>query len=272
MKKSLYSNVYIFIMLFMFLIGSSNINKDFLCTSSYNSIINKNLNYDSLVSKEQPLYPKEVFLTFDDGPCINNTQKILKILKDNNVKASFFIVGLKATENPKILKELSDSGMCVAIHTYSHNYKKIYKNLDAYLEDYNACADVIKKLTGKTPSSYIRLPGGSTNLVTSKSNLALIKKTLQEKGIKYVDWNVCSGDAESHVVAVDKIKNNTITQCKNKNLAVILMHDTYYKYFTVEALPDIIKYFKSEGYVFRTFDDISPAEEKEMIRLKIMNK
>lgn len=267
-KKS----IYVFTVIFLCLTVHSNVSENFLYDSSYDSRNNKvsSSSYSNL--NDQSLNPKEVFLTFDDGPCINNTRKILSILKDNNVKASFFIVGIKANENPQILKEISDSGMCVGVHTYSHDYKKIYRNLNTYLDDYDACYNVIKKLTGKTPSPYIRLPGGSTNLVTSKANINSIKEALHEKGIRYVDWNVCSGDAESHVVAVDKIKNNVMTQCKNKNFAVILMHDTYYKYFTVEALPDIIKYLKNEGYVFKTFDDISPAEEEEMIKLKIMNK
>lgn len=71
--------------------------------------------------------PKEVFLTFDDGPCINNTRRILKILKDNNVKATFFVVGMKGEENPQILKEISDSGMSIGVHTYSHEYSKCIK-------------------------------------------------------------------------------------------------------------------------------------------------
>ncbi|NMM64480.1 polysaccharide deacetylase [Clostridium sp. P21] len=272
MKRSTYSSICIFTTIFMCLSIHSKTSEDILHTTYYNSPNNKTLGYNYVNSDVQSLYPKEVFLTFDDGPCINNTHKILKILKDNNVKASFFVVGIKATENPEVLKEIHNSGMCIAVHTYSHDYKKIYKNLDAYLNDYDACCNVIQNLTGKTPSPYIRLPGGSTNLVTSKSNLNSIKNALNEKGIRYVDWNVCSGDAESHVVAVDKIKNNVMTQCKDKNFAVILMHDTYYKYFTVEALPDIINYLKNEGYVFRTFDDVTPAEESEMIKLKIINK
>ena len=216
--------------------------------------------------------PKEVFLTFDDGPSVNNTQKILKILNDNNIKATFFVVGIKAEENPTALKELSNSGMCIGVHTYSHNYKKIYKNLDAYANDYEMCKNIIKKITSKDPVNYTRLPGGSTNLIISKTNLSLIKKALNNKGIKYVDWNVCSGDADSHEVPVGKIKRNVENQCKNKKIAVILMHDTYYKHFTVESLPEIIKYLKDQGFSFRTFENLTEAEEKELMKLEIINK
>jgi peptidoglycan/xylan/chitin deacetylase (PgdA/CDA1 family) len=219
-----------------------------------------------------PMYEKEVFLTFDDGPSVNNTKKILKVLKDNDVKATFFVVGIKSEENPQALKEISDSGMSIGIHTYSHDYKNVYENVDSYLKDYENCKISINKITGKNPINYVRLPGGSTNQTTSKDNIRCITSALNKVGINYIDWNVCSGDAESHVVAVDKIKNNVMTQCKNKKVAVILMHDTYYKYFTVEALPDIIKYLKSEGFVFRTFDDLTKEEENKMMKEGIINK
>ena len=162
--------------------------------------------------------------------------------------------------------------MSIGIHTYSHKYKQIYKNLEFYLNDFQSCKNVIKNITGKDPIPYIRLPGGSDNLVTSKSNLESIKKALKEKGIKYVDWNVSAGDAEGKEISPDKVKRNVINQCQEKKLAVILMHDTYYGSFTVEALPDIIKYLKSQGYVFRTFDELTPIEESVMERIGIVNR
>ncbi|APM40692.1 polysaccharide deacetylase family protein [Clostridium kluyveri] len=244
----------------------------FICSNCSSVGYTDNLALSNNKSKNIQECPKEVFLTFDDGPSVNNTGKILKILNDNNIKATFFVVGIKAEENPEALKELSNSGMCIGVHTYSHNYKKIYKSLDAYINDYEICKSTIKKITNKEPINYTRLPGGSTNLIISKTNLNLIKKTLNDKGIKYVDWNVCSGDADSHEVSVEKIKRNVKNQCQNKKIAVILMHDTYYKHFTVESLPEIIAYLKNQGFVFRTFGDLTEVEQKEMIDLEIINK
>jgi peptidoglycan/xylan/chitin deacetylase (PgdA/CDA1 family) len=246
----------------------------FTCFNYSSNVFADELNIFNSNFKNQNIqeYPKEAFLTFDDGPCVNNTKKILTILNDNNIKATFFIVGIKAEENPGALKELSTNGMCIGVHTYSHKYKEIYKNLDAYLNDYEACRNIIKTITNKEPVNYTRLPGGSTNLMTSKTNLNLIKKALNDKGIKYVDWNVCSGDADSHEVPVEKIKRNVKNQSQNKKFAVILMHDAYYKHFTVESLPEIITYLKDQGFVFRTFGDLTEVEEKEMIDLGIINK
>lgn len=230
------------------------------------------LNDSPMQVVDEPKPGKEVFLTFDDGPCSNNTPKILDILKDNNVRATFFVVGTKGEENPQILKELSDNGMSIGVHTYSHKYSEIYKNTDSYLKDYYNCQKVISKITGRDPISYVRMPGGSDNLVANKNSLNNIKNVLKEKELKYVDWNVSSGDAESTEVAAEDIKKNVITQCKNKKLAVILMHDTYYKNSTVKALPYIVKYLKDEGFVFKTFDDITQNEEAQMVRMRVINR
>lgn len=214
---------------------------------------------------------KIAFLTFDDGPCINNTEKIVNILKENNIKASFFIVGQKAEENPKAMKILVDNNMCLMPHTYSHDYK-IYKSSNDYFDDLNKCMETIKKLTGKKKFDYVRIPGGSDNLVSSKKVLSSIRKRLIEHNIHYIDWNVCSGDAEAHYVPKTKIVSNVKKQCANKNMIVILMHDTYYKKTTVESLPEVIKYIKDQGYIFKTFDDINADEKNELIRIRVIDK
>ncbi|MDF2504554.1 polysaccharide deacetylase family protein [Clostridium sp.] len=247
----------------------------FMCITNRSNVYgyeSRSFNNSALKINRKLQYNKEVFLTFDDGPSPNNTRKILKILNDNNVKATFFIVGIKGKENPAIIKELSDDGMSIGIHTFSHDYKNIYKDLDSYILDYEKCKDSIIKSTGKNPIPYVRLPGGSDNLVANKLILDSIKTTLNYNGINYVDWNVCSGDADSQTVPVIKIKDNIQTQCKNKKMAVILMHDTYYKHFTVESLPEIITYLKNQGFVFRTFDDLTEEEEENMLNAGIMNR
>lgn len=245
--------------------------KDIFCFSNKKFICGKVLSYSENL-ENKPLYNKKVFLTFDDGPCIKNTKKILNILKDKDVKATFFVVGEKCEENPQLLKAINDYGMSIGIHTYSHNYKKMYKDLNEYLNDLQACNNTIKKIIGRNPIPYIRMPGGSSNLIANKDKLDNIKVTLNQRGLNYVDWNVCVGDAESREVSVEKIKQNIIIQCKNRRTAVVLMHDTYYKYSTAEALPWIIKYLKNEGFEFKTFDNLTLDEEKEMIRLGIINR
>jgi peptidoglycan/xylan/chitin deacetylase (PgdA/CDA1 family) len=220
---------------------------------------------------DRKLSPREVFLTFDDGPSPVNTRKILEILKKYDVKATFFVIGKYAEQHPDIVKKLKQEGMCIAPHTYSHDYK-IYRSEDAYFDDYEACSKVIMKLTGRETIPYLRLPGGSAVQVSNKDMLKKIKTKLNNNNIKYVDWNVSSADAAMETVPTSLIKNNVISQCRGKKFVVILMHDSNTKTTTVEALPEVIEYLKSNGYAFKTFDDVTISEERQMNRLQIINR
>jgi peptidoglycan/xylan/chitin deacetylase (PgdA/CDA1 family) len=225
----------------------------------YNRVYNDKINYK-----------KGVFLTFDDGPS-KNTLKILDTLNENNIKATFFVLGKSAEHYPDIIRKVNDSGMCILPHSYSHNYV-IYKSLRDYIDDFNSCNDVIASLINESTLPFVRFPGGSTNSIWNFDVKRQIKETLNNKKVKYIDWNVSSADAAAVVVEMDKIKSNVINQCKNKDMAVVLMHDAPTKVTTAEALPYIIKDLKERGYVFRSFEDISEAEERELIKRKIINR
>jgi peptidoglycan-N-acetylglucosamine deacetylase len=221
--------------------------------------------------KDIPLYAKEVFLTFDDGPSRNNTPKILEILKENCVKGTFFVVGKNAEQNPDIIKDLHDNGMSIVAHSHTHDYS-IYRDANAYMMDLNKCNEVIQSIINDEPLPFIRLPGGSDNRMGSFREMKKIRMSLREKELSYVDWNVSSADAARVTVAMSTIKENVISQCKSLNFAVVLMHDSSVKTTTVEALPHIIKYLKDQGYVFRTFKDITAREYDEMVRRRIINR
>lgn len=215
---------------------------------------------------------KIVFLTFDDGPSENNTSRILNILNKHNVKASFFVVGNKVDSYPNIVRKLKNSGMCILSHSYSHNYKTIYKDVDSFFYDLNKCNEAIEKVTGEKTKSYVRLPGGSDNLVCNGKVLADIRNKLISNGIDYVDWNVCSGDAMSRTVDARILKKNVMNQCSMNDFAVVLMHDGYYKTTTVDALNDTIEYLKENNFKFRTFDDLTIEEREKMIQLRVINR
>jgi len=225
----------------------------------------------SYLKKRKAMYPKEVFLTFDDGPSSNNTLAVLNILKSNNIKATFFVVGNQVEQHAEIVKQLNDNGMCILAHSYSHDYS-IYRSVSSYFEDLEACNSAIEKATGRKGQLYTRLPGGSDNAVATRAQMQNIRSSLKEKYVYYVDWNVSSADAACDKVPTERIKENVINQCSGKKLAVVLMHDSYPKTTTVEALPAIIKYLKSQGFEFRTFDDITPEEEKAMIKERVVNR
>ena len=224
-----------------------------------------------VVKTDKPLYAKEVFLTIDDGPSTYNTLRNLKTLKDNGVKATFFVVGKQAEELPQVIKEIYNSGMSIENHSYSHNYNS-YKSEEACFNDFDRCDNVLLKLLNKKKSKFVRFPGGSDNQVSNKEVMSKIRKNIIGKGLNYVDWNVSAGDAQPIKLGPKELFKNIVDQCENKNFAVVLIHDAQDKKNTADALDKIIKYLKSKGFIFRTFDDITPTEIKEMIKLKILNR
>lgn len=196
---------------------------------------------------------KVCYLTFDDGPS-ENTLKILDILHRYGIKATFFVIN---TDKLEYIKNIAEDGHSVGLHSYSHNYGKIYSSTDAYFEDLRALSDRVSGILGYEPK-IIRFPGGSSNKVSiSYCNGIMSKLTaaVSEKGYSYYDWNVGSGDANSNTPSRTFIKNNVLNGAKDKNSACVLMHDTNAKTTTAEALPEIIEGLMKMGY---SFDKIVP--------------
>lgn len=198
---------------------------------------------------------KEVFLTFDDGPSLTNTPNVLKILKDNDVKGTFFVIGksLRMNGAPQILKDEYDAGMAIANHSYSHDYKHLYPgrvlNLDNFTSDFKKNDELISDALGKNfKTRVIRCPGGQISWQkTEPLNNYLIKNNMAS-----IDWNALNSDAEGPKKNADQLYELAVKSSQGKNLVVLLMHDTYGKEETVKALDKIIKYYKSQGYQFKT--------------------
>jgi len=199
---------------------------------------------------------KIAYLTFDDGPSTTVTPKILKILKDNNIKATFFIVGNKLEENPEtknILLDIYKQGHAIANHTYTHNYSKLYPQgkIDAntFMGELEQTNDAIKKVLGdKFNTRVVRFPGGHA----SWGGREEIDNKLEEKKYKYIDWNVLIGDAEGSRKTKEQLLNRYHETFVGQEKLVLLMHDTYSKESTAEALQDIITDLKNKGYEFKT--------------------
>lgn len=258
-------------------LDSNNINPNNISRNNVNKkVVDKSNKLDDFEgNSSQSSSKKEVYLTFDDGPTKNTTRQILDILKQSNVKATFFVIGTMAEKNPKLLKELSDNDMCVVPHTYSHRYNEIFSSPESYIEDLDKCTDLIESITKKEVVSYIRIPGGMENRYVSRDTMLKITNNLREKNISYVGWNICPNDAVGKRISAEEIKNNVINQSKilkNNKALVILLHDSYYKRSTVEALPYIISYYKKQGYEFKTFDNITKNTYDELKKQNVINK
>lgn len=179
---------------------------------------------------------RKVYLTFDDGPG-PNTDKILDILEQYGVKATFFVVGKEgyAEQYRRIVEE----GHTLGMHSYSHKYNEIYASLDAYKNDLNKLHDFLYELTGED-CNIVRFPGGSSNTISNVDMRELISY-LNEENIVYYDWNVSSGDATGNYKNADRIAENVLENIEKYNNAIILFHDAAGKDSTVEALPIIIE-------------------------------
>jgi peptidoglycan/xylan/chitin deacetylase (PgdA/CDA1 family) len=202
---------------------------------------------------------KIAYLTFDDGPSVN-TVKILDILKQYNIKATFFVNGNASMKN--LYKRIVNEGHSIGNHTYSHNYKSIYSSVDEYIADMNKLNNLLKETTGVTPT-IVRFPGGSNNTVSIKYGGEDIMKEIVKKvvnmGYQYFDWNVSSTDAEKVKQDKDIIVKSALDGAKNKNKIVVLMHDVAAKTTTVEALPEIIEGLIKQGFKFESLDKDSYA-------------
>ena len=201
-------------------------------------------------SSEKIEQAKTVYLTFDDGPS-KETVELLKILKENNVKATFFVIG-KADETSKaILKQITDEGHTIGVHSYTHIYKEIYESVEAYLKDFNSMSNLIYEATGVKPNIY-RFPGGSINSYNEGTYRVIIEE-MNRRGFTYYDWNVSSVDTNSNSSA-KMIYRNVVDQVSNHSRSIVLFHDSSGKCQTVQALDGIIQELKKQGY---TFDRLS---------------
>ncbi len=199
---------------------------------------------------------KTIYLTFDDGPSRTITPGILQILREENVKATFFIINHSDSLN-YLIQQAYEDGHTIAIHSYTHNYKQIYASEDAFFDDLRQMANKLESITGEKPT-ITRFPGGSSNTVSrfNPGIMTRLAKALITKGYTYFDWNVGSGDAGGVHSAAEVYHN--VTNSLNSHTNVVLMHDYENNYYTLNALRDIIHYGKNNGYTFSNITETTP--------------
>ena len=210
-------------------------------------------------SETGPDEEKVVYLTFDDGPS-ENTLKVLDILKQYQVPASFFVI---AADNNRddlpILARTAVEGHCIALHSCTHEYKTIYDSPEQFWHDIDQLKEAIAPYVSPSPT-ILRFPGGSTNTVSRKYGgsdiMKLLKTQAVQKGYTYVDWNVSADDSLGGKVSADDVYDNIVRDAAEHNTCVVLMHDTKVTDSTVEALPRVIEWFQNAGYLFDTVNHL----------------
>ena len=205
---------------------------------------------------------KVAYLTFDDGPS-KQTPKVLKILKEKNVTATFFVVHNGNKDEQPYYRMIVEQGHQLALHSYTHDYKKVYRTDQSFFDEFKRMQTFLHEQTGQWVSD-VRFPGGTSNTVTSKQRIKNIIGALNQHGIRYYDWNVSSGDASCKKLSKKKIVDNVLKGAVKLNEPVILMHDSANKDTTVQALPEIIDGLRKAGYRFDSVEHMkTPSQHRK---------
>lgn len=216
---------------------------------------------------------KVVYLTFDDGPNSFFTGRVLDILAEKGVKATFMVVGNNVEKNPDLVKRMLAEGHGLANHTYTHDYNIVYRSPEAFTDDLDKNNKVLIPYTSE-PVMVFRAPGGPQKLDQS------YKERLRARGYISVGWNITSADSDPHGVTPEQEYNNIVRDLERverlKKSPIVLMHDgtqlasiearpgtpqaayIQNRESTIKALPAVIDLFKSRGYRFAVVDEHTP--------------
>ncbi|KMT23129.1 polysaccharide deacetylase family protein [Clostridium cylindrosporum] len=231
-----------------------------LCVSlllliSFISIIPKNSYAYSQNTNE-----KIIYLTFDDGPSKKVTEDVLDILQAYKVKATFFVVGEQFKGNESVLKRIHNEGHSLGLHSYTHNFSKLYNgnivNQEFFIGEMLECQKELKEITG-VESTILRFPGGSHKRLSDS-----LLDELNKHNLKVYDWTHSSEDAVNLKSPPCKLFKNSlkkIPSCKKAPGAILLMHCNGSNKNSVKALPLIIEHYQKEGYKFLTITPNTPV-------------
>lgn len=206
----------------------------------------------STYQQEENNGKKMIYLTFDDGPSKGITEKVLDILKEKQVTATFFLIGNQIDGLEPVVKRMVEEGHSIGLHTYTHKFKRIYANREIFIKEMEQCGEKIKEVVGREPK-IIRFPGGSRKRLT---------KTYLEKlhghQYKVYDWNMESVDGLNPKVSSERIYRDATKGSEELSTIILLLHCDYMHNNTTKALPKIIDYYKEKGYEFKTITEDTP--------------
>ena len=197
---------------------------------------------------------KNIYLTFDDGPAGKVTKDILDILKNESVPATFFIIGNQIKGQEDLIRRINNEGHALGLHSMSHRRNSLYNSNEAFLKEMLETQEIINSIVGIKPN-ILRFPFGCNNNCYKISQSMV--NLLHENNFKIYDWNTDSGDGAHPGASPSSFIRNSKT---SKDNVILLMHCAYMSKNSVKALPEIIKYYKENGYTFKLIDENTPEE------------
>lgn len=199
---------------------------------------------------------KVVYLTFDDGPS-KVTADILDLLKEEQVPATFFVIGATTDRGKQLYQRILDEGHAIGIHSYSHRYGQIYESAEAYLSDFDQLSDYLYDTVGIRPNIF-RFPGGSTNATADPQTIKAIKKEMAKRGNVYFDWNAIAKDDKSKPTAAETMYQNILKSAGDVDRILVLMHDDSLRTTAVDCLKLLIDHYRTAGYTFEALTADTP--------------
>lgn len=182
----------------------------------------------------------DLVLTFDDGPDPIYTPQILDVLKENGIKATFFLIGNRALQYPELVQRIDNEGHEIGNHSFSHSYSLGFFTERRLQEDLKQCSEVLSKLLSREVR-FFRPPFGVTNPRYARVITAL--------GIKSIGWTLRSLDTK---IKDKELLIKRITS-KVKKGDIILLHDT--QKVTLEILPLFFEFCQNNGFQFRKLSE-----------------
>jgi len=180
-----------------------------------------------------------VALSFDDGPDPVDTPKLLDLLREKNVKATFFVVGRRAEQHPDIVRRAWDEGHLIANHTWSHPPLFCFLSPRRLRSEIERNSECIERICGM-PTHYFRSPVGLRH--------PLLQRAIQKAGLEYISWRLRSCDTMIKNSA--SLARRILSKAANRD--IILMHDCLPKgaQAMLEILPGVIDELKKRGFEF----------------------
>ncbi len=199
-------------------------------------------------------HPKTMYLTFDDGPSEENTTAVLDILREHDIKATFFVVGENVRKHPEVARRIVEEGHTIGIHCNRHEYDVIYESVDSYLADFQEAYDTVYEVTGVEVKLF-RFPGGSINAYNEDVYEEIIKE-MDARGFIYFDWNGCLEDTGRKTAPAQLIENAKKSTLGRRKV-VMLAHDIVYN--TTLCLDELIESLPEYQFEPLT-EDVKPIQ------------
>ena len=207
----------------------------------------------AMAQEETQTPRKVVYLTFDDGPKAD-TPELLRILEEENVPATFFFVGQKVRTFPEEARMVYNAGHAIGCQSVYHSISSLKTHNDSVARDYRGFLAIMQEHVDPAfETDLYRFPGGST------SYRLKMWEAIVDAGCAWFDWNVLTSDTDS-AMSAEKIYRQVVRMTGDQEVVILLAHEGIKR--TQRVLPDLIAFYRENGYEFRTLS--TSAEDREI--------